>query len=296
MYRSVIFIILLLLFPNKNLAKIIRLASWNINTLSETSGKSILKNSIIRTDSDYDLLKKYAQEISADIVSLQEMGSYNAIKRIFQEDTWDVLFAENDSGDIIHTAIVIRKNTINILETNYISTTINANKTPERGQRNAVEVLFEVNGKKVWLLCIHLKSACHLDHLADPYNHSCSILNEQANWLNGWINRRKHENIPIIISGDFNRKINHYGDKDELWQKITQNNYLIRFPYYKRSKCRMANNYNNPEPIDFFVMNQVAYGYHIKGSFYEFSYRNKDIKERRYSLSDHCPIIIEYDF
>ncbi|AHA27533.1 endonuclease/exonuclease/phosphatase family protein [Candidatus Liberibacter americanus] len=294
MYRIVLFIIFCIFFPNKNSAQVVRLASWNINTLSEISGKSILKNSVIRTDSDYDLLKKYAQEINADIVSLQEMGSYNAIKRIFPEDIWNILYAENDSGDSIHTAIVIRKEKIKIIEKNYISTTINENDIPVMGQRNAVELLFKVNGKKVWLLCVHLKSACHLDHLAS-YNKSCAILNKQAIWLNRWINKRKNENMPFIISGDFNRKINRYGEDDEFWQQISNNTNLIRFPYYKRSKCQ-ANHYKNSEPIDFFIMNKLAYQYHVEGSFYEFSYRNQDIKERRYNLSDHCPIIIEYDF
>ncbi|MBY7649083.1 MAG: hypothetical protein C4617_00985 [Candidatus Liberibacter europaeus] len=305
MSRYIVFIFLIIFIPNENRAQKVRIASWNINTLSEKSGHSILKNSIIREDRDYDILRNYAQEIGADIVSMQEMGSYNAVKRIFPEDKWEILFSGNSSwenlllkngnGQNIHTAIVVRKDTIKILKTSYLSMNTEG-MYQNRGSRKAIEMLFEVNGKEFWLLGIHLKSFCFLDRLENQYNSSCSILKLQIDWLKEWINKKKASNTPFIIAGDFNRKMNNSGNNDEAWLEINQNNDLIRYPSYKRSKCRTASKYKNSEPIDFFVMNQIAYRYFIKGSFSEFLYRDQDIKEIGRRLSDHCPIIIDYDF
>ncbi|MBL0848747.1 MAG: endonuclease/exonuclease/phosphatase family protein [Candidatus Liberibacter ctenarytainae] len=277
-------------------AQKLRIASWNINTLSAISGQSLMKNSIIRQDSDYSLLQQYARELNPHIVALQEMGSYDAVKRIFPEDIWDIVFSgDNGTGNNIHTAIVIRKNTIKILKQSHISM-MNRSLNSSRGDRKAIEILFEYNGEKFFLLNIHLKSFCFVDSLQEKHNFACETLNMQTNWLKEWIDQKKNSNIPFIIAGDFNRKINHLGNQDDVWKKITQNTPLIRFPSYKKARCRLKKNIKNPTSIDFFVMDQLAYNHFVQGSFSEFLYRKEDIQERGYRLSDHCPIIAEYNF
>lgn len=189
--RSVALVLFFCFIPNENFAQRIRIASWNINTLSEKSGMPLLKNSVVREDSDYDLLRRYAERLNADIVCLQEMGSYAAIKRVFHEYTWEILYSGNDSDEhTVHTAIVARKGTVHVLEKSYLS--MDTNKLDSKaGKRRSVEILFEVNGIKIWLLDIHLKSFCFVDGLKDAYTLSCYTLNLQVNWLNKWIHQKK---------------------------------------------------------------------------------------------------------
>ncbi|WP_407042084.1 endonuclease/exonuclease/phosphatase family protein [Candidatus Liberibacter solanacearum] len=294
--RSVALVLFFCFIPNENFAQRIRIASWNINTLSEKSGMPLLKNSVVREDADYDLLRRYAERLNADIVCLQEMGSYAVIKRVFPEDTWEILYSGNDSDEhTVHTAIVARKGTVHVLEKSYLS--MDTNKLDSKaGKRRSVEILFKVNGIKIWLLGIHLKSFCFVDSLKDAYTLSCYTLNLQVNWLNKWIHQKKSSNIPFIIGGDFNRKINHFGDNDELWGKISKDTILIRVPNKKRSWCNAHKSIRKREPIDFFVMDQNAYKYLIENSYSEVSYIEEDIKKRGYRLSDHCPITTDYNF
>ncbi|MDI1494306.1 MAG: endonuclease/exonuclease/phosphatase family protein [Candidatus Liberibacter asiaticus] len=217
------------------LAQRIRIASWNINNLSEKSGVALFKNSVIREDNDYALLQKYAEQLDADIVCLQEIGSYEAIKRVFPNDKWDILYSgSNTDKHAMHTAIVIRKGAIHLLQKSYLPMdTEGLDSKAEK--RRAVEILFEVDGRKIWLLDIHLKSFCFLDSIEDSYISSCYMLNLQATWLKQWVDQKNNLNMPFIIAGDFNRKINHShsGIKDELWQKINQDNTLMRLPHKK---------------------------------------------------------------
>ncbi|WP_244668466.1 endonuclease/exonuclease/phosphatase family protein [Candidatus Liberibacter africanus] len=222
------------LIPYTSFAQKMRVASWNINTLSEKEGVNIWRNSVIREKSDYDLLRQYAMNLNADIVSLQEMGSYGAVAKIFPEDTWQIFYSGEDSiwssilnyfnikynsrNSSINTAVVVRKKSMHVLQVSYPFVGIE-NSHSRAGKRRAVELLIEINGQKVWILDIHLKSFCFLNKLENTRNSSCNLLNKQSKWLKLWIDQKKETGIPFIIAGDFNRKINYLEDKDSFWQK-----------------------------------------------------------------------------
>ncbi|WP_220456082.1 hypothetical protein [Candidatus Liberibacter sp.] len=84
-----------------------------------------MKNSVLREEDDYALLRKYVKKINADIVALQEMGSYDAVKKLFPEDTWEIFFAK-DNNLSLHTAITVRKDTVKILSYNFHNTINNS--------------------------------------------------------------------------------------------------------------------------------------------------------------------------
>ncbi|MEG8099152.1 endonuclease/exonuclease/phosphatase family protein [Candidatus Liberibacter brunswickensis] len=307
MIRKYILVFVLFLIPYTSFAQRVRFVSWNINTLSEKEGASLWKNSVKREKSDYDLLRRYAYNLNADIISLQEMGSYNAVARIFPEDKWIIFYSgknyfSNDSthttdnsDSSINTAIVVRKKeNINVIEASY--PLIKTNSHSRASKRKAVELLVTINGNRMWILNIHLKSFCFLNKLDNSHNHSCNLLNQQAQWIKTWINKKKKTGIPFVIAGDFNRKINQLGNNDDFWQKIDRDNSLIRFPIMKHSNCNANVKLSNKTPIDYFVMDENAYKILIKNSFHEEWYNSNDIKTKGNRLSDHCPIKIDYDF
>ncbi|ACT57476.1 endonuclease/exonuclease/phosphatase family protein [Candidatus Liberibacter asiaticus] len=304
MIRKYVLALVFFLVPcTASVAQKVRLVSWNINTLSEQEGVSLWKNSVKRTTSDYTLLRQYAKNLDADIVFLQEMGSYNAVAKVFPKNTWCIFYSterlinhsKRDSNNDIHTAIAVRKKNVRVLQQSY--PLLGAKDSFSRaGNRRAVELLVEINGKKIWVLDIHLKSFCFLDSLENTYSPSCSLLSQQAQWLKDWITQKKESLVPFVIAGDFNRKINYLGNNDDFWKTIDPNDSLIRFPKEKDSRCNANKNLRNKIPIDYFVMDQNAYKFLIQESFSEILYNEDDIKSRGKRLSDHCPISIDYDF
>ncbi|WP_265517932.1 hypothetical protein [Nitratireductor luteus] len=106
-------------------ADTLRIGSWNIQDLHHQEGFNLRSfdgiPSAKRTSQDFALLEKYRDQFSrdgtpADVIALQEIGTWAALERLFPADTYDVVMSarwQNDDapegdGDV-YTAIAIRK-------------------------------------------------------------------------------------------------------------------------------------------------------------------------------------------
>ena len=67
-----------------------------------------------------------------------------------------------------------------------------------------------LGGQPLRLLSVHLKSFCHqddLDNVSASDNTDCGKLKRQIPILESWIEARAQEGVPLVVLGDFNRRM-----------------------------------------------------------------------------------------
>ncbi|NEQ44068.1 MAG: hypothetical protein F6K00_11135 [Leptolyngbya sp. SIOISBB] len=89
--------------------------------------------------------------------------------------------------------------------------------TDQGGLRYGTDITVTYSGREIRLLSIHLKAFCFDNPLATSSN-ACRTLNEQLPVLESWIDAQATAAIPLVVLGDFNRRINELGD--EFWIKV----------------------------------------------------------------------------
>jgi len=276
----------------------VRLASWNINNLNETSDQPLRSRAPARPDEDYTLLAKYGSSVGADIIALQEMGSPGAVRRVFPESEWEMVFSERFSEDApadIYTAMVFRKDTVKVLSSDTVESLAIADGA--YSTRAAVEALIEVNGEQLWVLNVHLKSGCFAGTLINPRTEACEIAAQQPAPLEAWIDEKEQTGLPVIVLGDFNRKFDVHMQNDHLWGEIDDAEpaslNLWRLPFRTASNCPTTRPRDREVPVDYIVMNQPAWDMADAQSFTEHPYDEQDAEDFGNRLSDHCPISVD---
>ena len=113
--------------------------------------------------------------------------------------------------------------------------------------------------------------------------------------LEAWIDEAAQQLVPFVILGDFNRRINRFGQDDHLWREIDDGDPtgldLWRLPFDREAEC----NPSFPQPIDFLVFDDRAWQMVDEASFREITYDPEDQDLERGTPSDHCPIAVTLD-
>lgn len=276
----------------------VRLASWNINNLNEISDQPLRSRAPARPDGDYERLAHYGSDIGADVIALQEMGSPGAVRRVFPDAEWEMVFSarydENASADI-YTALIFRRGAVAVLASNTVNSLAIADG--DYSTRAGIEALIEVNGQQMWLLNVHLKSGCFAGTLIEPRTDNCEIAAQQPAPLEAWIDVKEQTGLPVIVLGDFNRKFDIHMQSDHLWGEIDDAEpaslNLWRMPFRTSSNCPTTRPRDREVPVDYIVMNQPAWDIADNQSFTEHLYDEQDAEDFGNRLSDHCPISID---
>lgn len=174
-------------------------------------------------------------------------------------------------------------------------------------------------GQPVKILGVHLKSACHgwsLDPVTDQNMQSgqpfdsrfdCRTLAAQQHILENWIEQQAALGVRTIILGDFNRRMNYRSesgeDLDHFWTSIddgTPNALdLAKGPTGIDEICWPAHSDRFEEHIDFIVFDaalsdDVAISAPEKVSM-GFENDPRYGARNRQRLSDHCPVVAEFE-
>ena len=262
----------------------IKVATWNIAHLRDKNDEGLVK----RKDNDYQKLKEIANDLDADIIAVQEIENEDAIKRVFDSNTYNYFINKPSVGNRVRqfTGFVVKKDINFTVNPEFSDLNIG---NPNLRSGADITLNFD-NDKKLRLLSIHLKSRCFTGDLETPRNDSCEKLSEQVPILEKWIDERADEDIPFIVLGDFNRRMN---DRDELWNDIDDsipaNSDLVRIPDDSVTQdCWKFSEY-----IDFFVLDKRASQLVDSDSFTGIRIPEDATKSRESKLSDHCPIAID---
>lgn len=291
----------------------VRIASWNIANLHFENDRPLpdRNNAQARSQNDFERLAAYVDRINPDILALQEVNGPEAVKRILSEEEYEIVvsdrFAQDTASgaetDHIYTAIAVRKDrpAVFIAGGTYeeLSVLHDSGNDPHP-TRAGSEVLVDLpNWAPLQVMSVHLKSGCHNGSLEPPRTEDCITLAKQREPLEAWVDELTEEDMPFIIAGDWNRRIDHFQQGDHVWGEIDDSDpmplYLFRFPQGISSRCLEGTNGHFQEPIDFIFVDEQAARWADVESFRIKDFDPADTSDFR-QVSDHCPVIINLIF
>lgn len=264
----------------------VRLATWNLEHLAERNGTGCRP----RTEADYQALRAHAERLNADVVALQEVESVRAAHRVFPETQWTVVLSQRpgsgrpeacreaagemirrqDVGFAIRRGIPFRQNP-----------DVRALGVGHPDLRWGVDITLNLP-RPIRLLAIHLKSGCNAGR--NPSDGDCSIIFQQGEAIEAWIEARAWEGEDFAVLGDWNRRTGL--SDDEFLPMISDNDppgaRLVMADAGMRAACIARFR----DYIDHIGLGETAARRMIAGSFAEYAYGG--IPEEQFP-SDHCP-------
>jgi endonuclease/exonuclease/phosphatase family metal-dependent hydrolase len=292
----------------------VRIGSWNVeylvtpathlalrNTCAEEGGKvggddrtlpCAITRHALRTAGDYASLRRYAAQLDADIVALQEVDGPDAAQLIFPG--YDFCFSNR-----AHTqknGFAIRRGLPHRCEPEYEPLSLG-----NAVRRGVVATFFPGTANEFRLMSVHLKSGCPAGPLTAP-GRNCDLLSKQVAPLEAWIETEARAGRRFGLLGDFNRRfsieqgpardvagrqLNVYkeiDDGDPPASKLTLITTQARFtPCTKDSEYR--------EFIDNILIGRDLAKDVLRKSFVRVVFNDQDAQT--HWLSDHCPVGIE---
>lgn len=277
------------------LAETLKVASWNIAWLGSHEYNQ-------RKDSDYQKLARYARELDADVIALQEVESAKWAKKVFG-DEYDYFFTTKDW--VQRVGVAVRKSS------GYKATAVEYRELDQGLARRGMDVTLTKNGKSVRLLAVHMKSGCFdkaLDQtsIASMPNTNekelyaktaCAELAKQAIPLEAWVDARAKEGVPFILLGDFNRRFVkdislNYSGIQGLWQTINDEGAEALWAPTINAESKCWGGYYK-DYIDHIIFDPKAKARYVENSFDQLVFEQKYTRELSQTLSDHCPISIQ---
>ena len=263
----------------------LRMATWNIAHLYNSYTDRY--RAYARTDDDFARLKEYADQLDADIIALQEVENAGVARRVFGMD-YDFFFSTRNNAQKVGFAI--RKG--------LIPYSTASDYTPLGLDRSALryglDLTLTLNGQRLRLLNVHLKSFCHAKPLTSKTHH-CARLSQQVAPLEAWIDARVRAQEPLIVLGDFNRRFDAEGTQNNgqwMWPIISDENppqqHLHRVTQNRQSTCWSG---QYPAFIDHIILDDRSVKWLQPNSFRQIVYTDPRVLQKK--LSDHCPISID---
>jgi endonuclease/exonuclease/phosphatase family metal-dependent hydrolase len=258
----------------------LKVASWNLEWLNRSDGTGPVK----RVEADYARLRRYANELDADVIALQEVDGVEAARRVFDASRYQLFVAEQNNPQ--RTGFAVRRGVVVERLPDY--------RELDVGQvRVGVDIAVTFAGRRLRLLSVHLKSACFSEP-ASSETRDCKKLFQQLPVLEAWIDARAEEGVAALVLGDFNRRL--FAQPNEpFWSELDDGVPALSdlwSPTEGRRSICWGSRY--PDFIDHLVLNQAASALALGDSFVQQRYHESDAANKRV-LSDHCPLAIVLD-
>jgi endonuclease/exonuclease/phosphatase family metal-dependent hydrolase len=236
-----------------------------------------------RSGEDIAALRKYARELDADVVSLQEVDGADAARLVFPG--YDFCF----SGRIApqNNGFAIRHGLPFTCAADVADLSLNDDV------RRGVELrLYPGTPTELRLLSVHLKSGCARGPL-DGTKPSCQELTRQIAPLEHWIDAQASGHKAFAILGDFNRDLRQEPAGISIWGAIDD----ADPPEADLVNTAEGQSFQNCAPsqtfsgyIDYIILGQRMARGLVENSFGRELYAPRDAARRK--LSDHCPVFM----
>jgi endonuclease/exonuclease/phosphatase family metal-dependent hydrolase len=266
---------ILLLLPAGAVAEELKLATWNLEWLTG-SDRDLPPDVRPKRPEDIDLLRRYAGELDADVIAVQEVDGPAIAARVFPPDRYSVHMSHDHI--VQRVGIVVRRGI------HYSANPDLAGLDVDRGGqlRNGVDVTLRIQ-PPLRILALHLKTGCFDERLTSRTRRACTELREQMPPLLDWIRARQSEGVAFAILGDFNR---HMDGRDQLWSALRQAAPLTRANEGRASPC-----WGGEAFIDHIMLGGAARDWLLPDSLRVLTYRESGA-EWKQRLSDHCPVSV----
>jgi endonuclease/exonuclease/phosphatase family metal-dependent hydrolase len=251
----------------------LKVATWNLEWLT-TREHNLPPDVRPKQPEDIELLQRYAADLNADVIGIQEVDGAAIAARVFPTDQYSIHMSHDHV--VQRVGIVVRRGI-------HYDVHPDVTDLDLRGDlRSGVDITLQLQ-PPLRVLAVHLKTGCFDDRLSGRKNRSCAELREQLPSLIDWIHARHAEGIAFAILGDFNR---HMDGRDQFWRTLSEAAPLTRTTEGRSSPC-----WGGEAFIDHVVLGDAARDWLEPNSLRVLTYRESGA-EWKQRLSDHCPVSV----
>jgi endonuclease/exonuclease/phosphatase family metal-dependent hydrolase len=243
-----------------------------------------------RSATDLASLARYARELDADVIAIQEVDGAEAARQVFPGHE----FCFTGGHALQNTGFAIRRGTPYRCEGDLMA--LSLGDTVRRGARL---VLYPGTPQELHLLAVHLKSGCSR-HPLDSGERACERLAQQAPALREWLLAQQRAGHAYAVLGDFNRDLLAEAEVERgstaaqgLWAQLNAGgpgpglrNTAAGQPFHNCYAGQTHTGY-----IDYILLGAALQGRLVSGSFERLTYSASDAWHRK--LSDHCPVAVK---
>jgi endonuclease/exonuclease/phosphatase family metal-dependent hydrolase len=279
MKRCILVLLLVLSAPAPVFAADLKLATWNLEWLTDRgAGDSRLPSDAHpKQPEDFDLLRRYAVELDADVIAIQEVDGPAVAARVFPPENYSIHMTRDHV--VQRVGLVVRRG---------IRYTVNPDITgldvdPGHQLRSGADITLDLAQGALRVLAVHLKTGCFDQRLSRTTHRTCAELSAQIPPLQEWIAARTADGVAFAILGDFNR---HMDGRDQFWAALRQVAPLTRATEGRASPC-----WGGEAFIDHILLGGAARAWLQPDTLRVLTHREtgEAWKER---LSDHCPVSV----
>lgn len=308
------FLLLLCALPSVALAvDDLKLATWNLEWLIAPEAFAALRGSctpdgvrppgdmraipcdvaarLDRSRADFGALARYARELDADVIALQEVDGASAARLVFP----GYRFCFTARRHVQNTGFAIRPGIPYRCGRDFTALSLG-----DSVRRGAELIVYPGEPRELRLLSVHLKSGCGSRLLSDRRK-ECAAVGRQTGILESWIDSEAAAGRPFAVLGDFNRNLvrdigparSETGARLRLWPDIDDGDPPEADLTNTADGARFVNcamNQTFSGYIDYIVLSRSLARHLIPGSFDRVTYRTADAVRRK--LSDHCPVSV----
>jgi endonuclease/exonuclease/phosphatase family metal-dependent hydrolase len=241
-----------------------------------------------RSSRDFSVLARYARELDADVVALQEVDGADAARLVFP----GYEFCFTGRKHVQNTGFAVRRGIA--FRCGPDERALSLGETLRRGKELT---LFPGQAREIRLLAVHLKSGCSSEAL-NARAKACRELARQTPILVAWIDAQARAGRRFAVLGDFNRNLlseesHHAAYGKSVWAELADGSP----PEAALRNAASGQAFRNCMPgqgyrgyIDNIVLSRTLAAGVVPGSFARLTYSAADARHAR--LSDHCPVSI----
>jgi endonuclease/exonuclease/phosphatase family metal-dependent hydrolase len=268
--------LLILLFPAFALAAELKVATWNLDWLTtrEAGDRFLPPDVTPRSAEDFDRLARYAHDLNADLVAIEEVDGWSAASRLFPRDQYSIHMTRDRVTQRV--GIAVRRSLR--YDSNPDVTGLGLGHL-----RSGADITLHLGASDLRVLAVHLKKGCRDQKALRAGGLACRELLDQTQLLGEWIAARRQDGVPFLILGDFNRSMD---GKDAVLASLRQAAPLARATEGRSSPC-----WGNESFIDHILAGGAAADWMRPDTLRVLTYRETD-RSWKDRLSDHCPVSV----
>ena len=203
----------------------ITVATWNTEHLAYPSDTGCKPRNI----TEIAAMRDYAKSLDAHIVALQEVASIEALRLIFPEDEWQLVFSgrtdsqsyecrENGFTSSQQKIAFALRNSVEVLNiTQFEQLALDL-----AGLRFGLAIKVKTSVGNIEILNVHLKSGCFVDNYANSDSPACQIFSRQVPVLGQWLSQQAKTGEPYMVLGDFNHRLSEESNQLGLTLKTLE--------------------------------------------------------------------------